>query len=118
MTDCPNKGKKSYEPEKIQGRKFACFTCGEEGHFAPDCPKKRRQNNESNDNTNMIAPVCYLCKKEGHFANRCPNKGSGNAGEAKQERRKRACPVCGIEGRHTRDSSCTGKRKTKKNQSA
>lgn len=103
---------KKYEVEKTQGRKFTCFSCGEEGHFAPDCPKRQRSNNDG-ENTSYSKPVCYNCKKEGHFANKCPNDREKSKEQDVKERKK-ICAICGVEGRHPKGSSCPGKKKGKK----
>ncbi|WZY83872.1 hypothetical protein YC2023_030256 [Brassica napus] len=75
-------------------RMGACFTCGERGHIARDCPKERQGQRRR----------CYRCGQEGHLAWECPTLQRGNAEGAQPQQQRgqaagaRAYAVEGREG--------------------
>lgn len=66
--------KEEYKKEKNNANeedikpKFVSFTCGEPGHFFPNCPKQETKNPPSKSNE------CLNCGEEGHWANKFPHK--------------------------------------------
>ncbi|XP_056022005.1 DNA-binding protein HEXBP-like [Ostrea edulis] len=44
-----------------------CFTCGETGHWAPDCPQKTTKKTKERD-------PCYKCGQVGHWIADCPKQ--------------------------------------------
>ena len=75
-------------------RMGACFSCGERGHIAKDCPKERQGQRRR----------CYRCGQEGHLAWECPTLQRGNAEGAQPQQQRgqaagaRAYAVEGREG--------------------
>src|SRR3954467_5083976 len=57
-----------------------CYNCKEMGHYASDCPEKKK--NRGNKQEELIPKnkkdnsqvMCFKCKELGHYADKCPEK--------------------------------------------
>src|SRR4051812_30034342 len=57
-----------------------CFKCKEMGHYANECPEKKK--NQGNKQETVIPKkkkdlslvTCFKCKELGHYANHCPER--------------------------------------------
>lgn len=85
-------------------KKESCYTCGETGHWSPDCPQKKTR--ETEKKTKDKNP-CYKCGELGHWISECPKS---DFAEKKGETEKRSkdkdlCYKCGELGHWISD--CT-----------
>lgn len=70
QVETSNEKRKSFKPRWKKPFKGKCHYCGEQGHKAIDCPKRKsdNRNNKSNVKANI---KCFICGKN-HYANQCP----------------------------------------------
>lgn len=81
-------------PKKEQGngkkKEYSCFTCGEKGHFSPNCPNKDQyRDNSIQEKKNKKILTCYTCGKPGHFSPNCPEN------DQKEEKKKESAKTTG-----------------------
>ena len=64
-------GQKQFKPRWRKPFKGTCHYCGEQGHKAFNCPKRKSE--QSNDNKKGFKSnvKCFICGKN-HYANKCP----------------------------------------------
>src|SRR3954468_584051 len=74
------KKKKCLNPNKEDITQEQCYTCKEMGHYANECPeKKKNQRNKQEamipkEKKDIIQVMCFRCKELGHYASKCPEK--------------------------------------------
>jgi hypothetical protein len=53
---------------------LVCYNCKNPGHYATNCPEKKKNVGDFNGNKDVSQLLCYNCKKLGHYASDCPEK--------------------------------------------
>src|SRR5690606_7917199 len=51
-----------------------CYTCGEKGHIAAQCPKSGFRSSSIVTMPKKVSLKCYQCGKEGHIRPDCPER--------------------------------------------
>lgn len=92
---------------------FQCYTCGEEDHFSPNCPHKKKKNTKRKKNYcqggRNKTKICLLhLRRTGTFSPNCPQKETKNPPVKSYK-----CFDCGEEGHwkinnHTKKNPFSG----------
>jgi hypothetical protein len=76
--------------EKRDKSDVTCFTCGEKGHYSPDCPKGKEKRRGKEPEGASDDDLCYKCGGKGHRSTVCPTAKATKEGEiAKKQRTAR-----------------------------
>ena len=82
-------------PQKKKYREIIqvwCNNCKELGHYVATCPQKIR------DELNLI--TCYNCGNQGHYASNCPEKMKHKINKPMKDLSLVTCFKCGNKGHH------------------
>ena len=77
----------------------SCYSCGETGHMARDCPSSA----SSGGGGGRSDRSCYNCGQSGHLSRDCPESRSGGGGGGGRSFSGKPCYNCGREGHFSRD---------------
>mmetsp|Transcript_28861 Transcript_28861/g.51430 ORF Transcript_28861/g.51430 Transcript_28861/m.51430 type:complete len:177 (+) Transcript_28861:6-536(+) len=86
-----------------QDRPRGCFNCGKDGHMSRECTEPRKQQ----QGRDRGSRGCFNCGEEGHMSRECPN--GGGSGRDRSEQKPKGCFNCGEEGHFSRE--CPQERK-------